>query len=101
MIIRTVQILLALAFLLSSLAARADEASWDWAGNLELQSRFFTRDALWPGQASRDAQFSRAATAEDRWRSASGNQRASFIPYLRWDESDDERSLVDLPEARR
>jgi hypothetical protein len=28
-----------------------------------------------------------------------GDQRASFIPYLRWDQADDERSLIDLPEA--
>ena len=99
MIIRTVQILLALAFLLSSLAARADEASWDWAGNLELQSRLFSRDALWPGQASGATHLSLSGTAEVRWRSAGGNQRASLIPFVRWDEADSERSLVDLQEA--
>lgn len=88
-----------LAILLSSLGARADEASWDWAGNLELQSRFFTQDALWPGQGSQAAQISLAGTAEARWRSAGGNQRASFIPFLRWDEADSERNLLDLQEA--
>jgi len=89
----------ALAFLLLSLSVRAEEASWDWAGNVELQSRFFARDALWPGQTSQAAQLSLAATAELRWRSAGGDQRASFIPYLRWDEADSDRSLVDLQEA--
>jgi len=88
-----------LATLLSSLAAHAEEASWDWGGDLELQSRFFAQDTLWPGQASQAGQISIAATAELRWRSAAGNQRASFIPFLRWDEADAERSLVDLPEA--
>jgi len=88
-----------LATLLSSLAAHAEEASWAWGGDLELQSRFFAQDALWPGQASQAGQISIAATAELRWRSAAGNQRASFIPFLRWDEADAERSLVDLPEA--
>ena len=87
------------AVLLSSLAAYADEASWEWSGNLELQSRFFARDALWPGQDTGSTHLSLAGTAELRWRSASGNQRASFIPYLRWDEADSERTLVDLQEA--
>lgn len=91
--------LVVLAILLSSLSARADEATWDLAGNVEVQSRFFARDALWPGQDSQAAQASLAATAELRWRSAAGNQRASFIPFLRWDEADSERSLVDLQEA--
>ena len=77
----------------------ADEASWDLAGNVELQSRLFARDALWPGQGSRLAQTSLAATAELRWRNAAGDQRASVIPYLRWDSVDDERKLADLPEA--
>ena len=88
MIIRTVQIVVALAFLLSTLAASADEASWDWSGNLELQSRFFTRDALWPGQTSGTTHLSLAGTAEVRWRNAEGNQRASFIPFLRWDDAE-------------
>jgi len=88
-----------LAVLLASLAAHAEEATWDWGADIELQSRFFARDALWPGQASQAAQLSIAATAELRWRNATGNQRASFIPFLRWDEADAERSLVDLPEA--
>jgi hypothetical protein len=85
--------------LLSVPAANADEASWDRAANVELQSRLFTRDALWPGQASHATQVSLSATAELRWRSASGDQRASLIPFVRWDEADTERSLVDLPEA--
>ena len=91
--------LILLASLLATLAARADEASWDLSANVELQSRFFAQDARWPGQRSDAARFSIAATAEFRWRSADGDQRASIIPYLRWDQADDERSLVDLPEA--
>ena len=88
-----------LALLLSSLVAHAEEASWDWGADIEFQSRFFARDALWPGQASQATRLSIAATAELRWRNAAGDQRASFIPFLRWDEADTERSLVDLPEA--
>ena len=96
--IRTVQHA-ALVLLLAASPVTADEADWDRSGNIELQSRFFARDALWPGQASQAAQVAIAATAELRWRNAEGDQRASIIPYLRWDSLDDERSLVDLGEA--
>ena len=89
----------ALLVLVASPVTYADEASWDVAGNVELQSRVFTSDALWPGQNSATAQPSISATAELRWRSAGGDQRASIIPFARWDEADDERSLIDLPEA--
>ena len=89
----------ALALLLSSSVVMADEANWDYSGNIELQSRVFARNALWPEQASQAAQISLAATAEVRWRNAEGDQRASIIPYLRWDSVDDERNLVDLQEA--
>ncbi len=89
----------ALALVLVSSAATADETAWDLAGNIELQSRLFAEDALWPGQASQAAQVSLAATAELRWRNGEGDQRASIIPYLRWDSVDDERNLVDLQEA--
>ena len=88
-----------LALLSPTLVANANEASWDFAANVELQTRFFTQDARWPGQETADGQFSLAATAELRWRNSAGDQRASFIPYARWDEADDERTLVDLQEA--
>jgi hypothetical protein len=88
-----------LAILLASSAAMADDASWDVAGNVELQSRLFAEDALWPGQASQAAQVSVAATAELRWRNDEGNQRASVIPFLRWDSVDEERNLADLREV--
>ena len=91
--------LLVLAMLLPALSARAEESSWDLAASLDLQTRYFTHDARWARQGSAATQLSVAATAELRWRSDGGDQRASFIPYLRWDESDDERSLADLKEA--
>ena len=90
---------LLLAFLLSALVAEADEASWDFSANIDLQSRLFSQDARWSGQDSRAAQYSIATTAELRWRNAEGNQRASLIPYLRWDAADEDRSLIDLEEA--
>jgi len=96
--IRTVHIT-ALALLVAASVAAADEASWDHSGNVELQSRLFARDAQWPGQGAHAAQVSLTATNELRWRNADGDQRASFIPYLRWDSVDEERNLVDLQEA--
>ncbi|HSM30952.1 MAG TPA: hypothetical protein VK854_09645, partial [Woeseiaceae bacterium] len=89
----------ALAILLAWSGANADEVSWDLAGNVELQSRLFARDALWPGQGPQRVQVSLAATAELRWRNADGDQRASIVPYLRRDSADEERNLFDLPEA--
>mgnify|MGYP001811953394 CR=1 FL=1 len=95
---RTIRLLL-LVLLLPSLVAKGDEASWDVSANVELQSRLFTQDARWAGQGSQAGQISVAATAELRWRNAEGDQRGSIIPYLRWDATDDERSLIDLREA--
>jgi hypothetical protein len=97
--IRNTGIAALLAFMAAAPATHADEASWDVAGKFELESRFFTSDALWAGQKSQAAQPSISATAELRWRSAGGNQRATLIPFARWDKADDERSLIDLPEA--
>ena len=79
------------------LAVVPGQAAWDNAANVDLTSRHFNRDARWPGQDSSMNQFSLSTTAEFRWRG--DNSRASIIPYLRWDETDDERSLFDLHEA--
>ena len=95
---RPLSILSLLAVLLAS-TATANEASWDIAGNVELQTRFFTQDARWLGQETQDASLSVAVETELRWRSADGNRRASLIPYGRWDEADSERSTFDLREA--
>ena len=88
-----------LAILLLALVARADEGSWDFSASVDLQSRLFTQDARWSGQDSQGGRLSIATTAELRWRNAEGDQRASFIPYMRWDAADDDRSLIDLREA--
>ncbi len=88
-----------LILLLPALNLSAEEASWDLSANLELQSRLFLDDEQWFGQSSQDGTYSIAAEAELRWRSASGNERASLIPYLRWDDADEERELFDLREA--
>jgi len=71
----------------------------DLSGSLELQARAFWHDPQWVGQDDQALQGSVISTTEFRWRNEEGNQRGSFIPYLRWDATDDERSLVDLNEA--
>jgi len=89
--------LLSLAFLLPALFAGTGRASWDISSNIDLTTRIFTQDARWPGQDDSTAQLSIAGATEFRWRG--DESRASIIPYLRYDETDDERSLADLREA--
>ena len=71
----------------------------DISGNLETQVRSFWQDPAWAGQDDRALQPTVVSTTEIRWYNAAGNQRAALIPYLRWDATDDERSLADLREA--
>lgn len=90
---------IAALLLWSAGVAMADDNNWDVAANIDLQSRYFTEDAQWAEQDSQAGAVSIAFSADFRWRNAEGNQRASIIPYLRWDASDEDRSIVDLPEA--
>ncbi len=90
---------LALALCLVPFLAKAGDSPWDVAGKLEVESRRFSEDALWPGQSSRGAHLALAGQLEIRWRGMDSRQRLSVIPRLRWDEADDNRSLVDLREA--
>ena len=92
----TIFLLLAVQFLAFS-PARGGEV--DVSGSVELQVRAFWNDPAWTGQDDQVLQGTVVSTTEFRWRNEEGNQRASFIPYLRWDASDSERSLVDLHEA--
>jgi len=89
---------LLLVILLAVLSpARGEEV--DVSGSVELQARAFWHDPAWAGQDDQALQGSVVSTTEFRWRNEEGNQRGSLIPYLRWDATDDERSLVDLKEA--
>jgi hypothetical protein len=71
----------------------------DISGSVEMQARTFWHDPQWVGQDDQALQGSIASTTEIRWYNEAGNQRASFIPFLRWDATDEERSLADLREA--
>jgi hypothetical protein len=91
---------LLLVILLAALSispARGEEV--DISGSIELQARAFWDDPAWVGQDDQALQGALVSTTELRWRNADGNQRGSLISYLRWDPSDDERSLVDFKEA--
>ena len=92
----TIFLLLAAQFLPLS-PARGGEV--DVSGSVELQVRTFWNDPAWAGQDDRVLQGTLVSTTEFRWRNEEGNQRASLIPYLRWDATDSKRSLVDLNEA--
>jgi len=97
---RTHMLVILLAALIGVLAgAPARGGEVDISGSLELQARAFWHDPAWAGQDDQALLGSVASITEFRWRNEDGNQRASFIPYLRWDASDDERSLSDLREA--
>ncbi|MDH3548767.1 MAG: hypothetical protein OEQ16_05415, partial [Gammaproteobacteria bacterium] len=71
----------------------------DISGSVELQARGFWQNPQWVGQDDRALQGSVISTTEVRWYNEGGNVRAAFIPYLRWDATDDERNLADLREA--
>jgi hypothetical protein len=87
---------LAAQFLASS-PARGGEV--ERSASVELQARTSLNDPAWVGQDDQALQGSVAAIAEFRWRNEDDNQRASVMPFLRWDANDDERSLADLREA--
>ena len=89
--------LLSLAILLPALAAGSAGASWDISANLDITARIFSEDPRWPGQHEATTQFNLGGAAEFRWRGEEA--RASIVPTLRYDETDDERSLADLREA--
>ena len=89
--------LLTLAFLLSAFVAESGRASWEISSNIDLTMRVFPEDPRWPGQDDSPIQPSIAGSAEFRWRG--DESRASIIPYLRYDATDDQRSIADLREA--
>ncbi len=88
-----------LALLLCAPAFAAGADAWDFSGHLAVETRHFTQGPQWPGQESQPGRLAIEAVPEARWRSDDGNQRASLIPFLRWDATDEERSLIDLREA--
>lgn len=83
----------------AAVSVPAQAGEFEFSGNIEAQARSFWNDPAWLGQDDQVIQGSVALTADIRWQSDDGDQRASFIPYLRGDAADEERSLIDLKEA--
>lgn len=90
-------VILLAALLLVHSPARGGEV--DVSGSIEFQARVFLHEPVWTGQDDLLPQGSIASTTEFRWHNDEGDQRVSVIPYLRWDATDSERSLLDLKEA--
>jgi hypothetical protein len=89
-----------LAILFGALSmSPAHGGDMDISGSVELQARGFWQNPQWVGQDDRALQGAVISTTEVRWYNEGGNVRAAFIPYLRWDATDDERNLADLREA--
>ena len=89
-----------LAILVGALSmSPAHGGDMDISGSVELQARGFWQNPQWVGQDDRALQGAVISTTEVRWYNEGGNVRAAFIPYLRWDATDDERNLADLREA--
>lgn len=65
-------------------------------GNIELQGRFFTEDALFDTQ--HDSYLSIAATPEFYWSFNDGDDSLEFVPSFRLDQHDDERTHGDVRE---
>ncbi len=78
-------------------AAYSDAIEID--GEINLQGRYFSQSPNLMGQDDQSTQWAIAARAEFRWQNEEGNQRATFIPYSRWDAIDSDRSLIDAQEA--
>ena len=101
---RFLSVLLVGAFVAALAAAPAhaeDADQWeaDISGSVEMQARAFWHDPQWVGQDDQALQGSVVSITEFRWRNEEGNQRASLMPVLRWDATDEERNLADLREA--
>jgi len=71
----------------------------DLSADVELQARTFWNEPAWGGQDDIGLQGTIASTIEIRWYNDETNQRAALIPFLRFDATDSDRSLVDLKEA--
>jgi hypothetical protein len=71
----------------------------DISGSMDFAVRAFWQNPVSAAQEDHALQPTVASTTELRWYNEAGNQRAAFIPYLRWDATDEERNLTDLREA--
>ncbi|HHL18253.1 MAG TPA: hypothetical protein ENJ33_00800 [Thiothrix sp.] len=66
----------------------------DISGNISLEGRYFSQDALHTGQE--DGGFSLSLQPEFRHRWDNDHKAFTFIPFYRWDDKDKERTHGDI-----
>ena len=72
----------------------SDSSKIDISGNISIEARHFIHDGLYPDQRSGGLSLSLQPELRKRW----DNDRKSFtfIPFLRWDDKDNERTHADI-----
>lgn len=68
----------------------------EWSGFLELQGRYFPQQATDAEQSDQIISLAFQPEYYQRW--DSGNQNLLFVPFIRWDSEDNERTHGDLRE---
>lgn len=89
------KILLLTGFLLV-MSSPAQSESVSWRGNVTIQERLFLEDPADPRQHGNN--FSIAAQPEMYHEWEGGKQNISFIPFVRLDQGDDDRTHADIRE---
>ena len=89
---------IAIFILSATVAAGPALAQWDFTGSAAVELRGFPDDPAYPGQLD-GVQGSLVLDAEWTWRGPAGRHEAGFVPFLRLDAADDERTHFDLREA--
>ena len=69
----------------------------EWSGNIAVESRYFVDDGIFPQQDD-DLTASISAQPEFRQQWNDGDNGLTFIPFFRFDATDEERSHVDIRE---
>ncbi len=78
-------------------AALAGE--WDFSASLAGELRAFPNDAAFPEQTNSTLSPSVSFEPEVVYEWNGGDDRLTFVPFLRWDADDDNRTHGDLREA--
>ena len=68
----------------------------EWSGDISLQSRYFNEQAVFSSQSDQVASASIRAEWFHDW--DGGKQSITFVPFIRWDQHDAERSHSDIRE---
>lgn len=89
-------VLSAASCLIAGFLNSAAASEFEVRGNIELQGRFFVEDALFPTQ--HDTGLSLAAAPEFFWSWNDGSDSFEFVPSIRVDQHDEERTHADIRE---